>query len=129
MDWRTAEIYGYTFYSLRGWDILIRLVEGSVYDFVIAKDGVYKTVNVKVAKFFDKRGYQFSFSGASRGKKKPKRADIYLAWLPGEEMFVPVPGKSLGGPRSNSYRISFQQIRAAKERQRAFRLRQQQKRD
>ena len=114
MDWQTVEMLGYTYFSQKGFRILVPLVDNSGYDFVAEKDGVYKRVNVKVAGIKDPaRKNSWSISMASGSKKdldKDQKTDIYLAYVPPTGKFIELPGDFFKGSRSKSRCIPIKLI-------------------
>ncbi|WP_339200416.1 group I intron-associated PD-(D/E)XK endonuclease [Paenibacillus sp. FSL P2-0322] len=109
MNWETIELLGYSYYSSKGYSILIKLVSNSNYDFVAERDGTYIKVNVKRAGLKSKSiPTSWSISQASGSnplsktrENKPK-VDVYLVWLPHLEKFIELPGDFFEGANSKS---------------------------
>lgn len=82
-----------------GWRILLCINETKQYDFVIERDGEYRSVNVKQATRRNNRprGY---IIGAAGGVKRERGPDLYLVWLPRERRFLELPGDFLKGRSS-----------------------------
>ncbi|KKN85517.1 hypothetical protein LCGC14_0278400 [marine sediment metagenome] len=78
-NWQTVELTGYSYYSNKGYRILISLVTDHGYDFVAEKDGEFIRVNVKVAGLKAKtikNSWSISKGGALTTKSE---VDVYLA--------------------------------------------------
>lgn len=109
--WHTNELLGYAYYAEKGYRILVSLVDGKDYDFVIEKSGVFKRVNVKTAFLKDKKqDYSWAVSRASGSNiyklgNDGKNVDILLVWLPKDSRFIELPGNYLCGIKSKSKRI------------------------
>lgn len=96
MNWDTIELKGYSYYSEKGYRILIPLIHNNGYDFVAEKDGEFLRVNVKTAGPKDPSqgdSWAISKSGA-QGKES---CDIYLVWHPTDEKFIELDGNFLEG--------------------------------
>ncbi len=81
---------GYSYYSRRGYNILVKLVCNATYDLVIEKNGEFKTVNVKKA-HKNKSSWCISMTGRNSPAKKRQYADIYLCWISAYNRFVEFP--------------------------------------
>ncbi|KKM00295.1 hypothetical protein LCGC14_1805800, partial [marine sediment metagenome] len=83
MKWESVELRGYSYYSERGYRILVPLVDVSGYDFVAEKDGTFIRVNVKRAGLKSKDNpNSWSIARASGSFKVGKdvvNIDVYLA--------------------------------------------------
>ena len=105
MDWKTIEILGMTYYTKKGYKILVQLVDNDSFDFVILKGGKYLSVNVKKA-FKHKGRWCFSRSGGRGGTKiAPPAADIYLAWINPEGRFIAVTREQIPSVKTRLVRI------------------------
>ena len=98
--WQTAEALGLAFYIEKGYRVLTPLIEAHDYDFAIEKDGEIKTVNVKKA-YWDK-GWAISQTGARHGNGP---VDIYLAFLPVQQVFIELDGSFFSCVTSKSRKI------------------------
>jgi hypothetical protein len=92
---------GHAHYMQQGWRVLLSVYDTSCYDFVIERDGEYRSVNVKQAtRRKDRtRGYWIANAG---GLPRDIVPDLYLVWLPRERQFVELPGDHLKGRSSRS---------------------------
>jgi hypothetical protein len=110
LNWVTVELLGYSFYSNKGYRILIPLVKNNYYDFVAEKDNEFIRVNVKIAGLKDKNiphSWSINLSGGSHDVKEWRytNVDIFLAWIPTEERFIEVPSNIFAGSASKAKRI------------------------
>lgn len=109
MNWISIELSGYSYYSDKGYRILIPLVNNEGYDFVAEKNGEFVKVNVKTAHMKDKNqpeSWCISQSGGStRGHRKSIKCDIYLVWLPKANKFIELPGSFISTGNSKSKRL------------------------
>lgn len=88
LRWQTVEALGLAFYVEKGCRVLTPLIENKDYDFAIQEDdGEIKTVNVKKA-YWDS-GWSISRTGALTGNGP---VDIYLAFLPVQQVFIELDG-------------------------------------
>lgn len=88
-DWVSIELLGYTYYSKRGYRILVPLVINKGYDFIAEKEGEFIKVNVKSA---HKHGSNWCISTSMCETKQGTQCDIFLAWLPEKNKFIELPG-------------------------------------
>ncbi len=113
MDWKTVELLGYTYYSERGYRILIPLVSNEGYDFVAEKDGEYLRVNVKKAGLKDlsnPRSWSVSKASGANAKSthNPEKlpVDVFLAYIPApHNKFIVLPGDFFSGSNTKAKRI------------------------
>lgn len=95
-DWRTVEMMGYTYYSSKGYRILVSLVDNHIYNFVAEKSGKFLRINVVQAYLNHRdRPNSWAISRAASTLSKEdydatisEKLDIYLAWLPHQERFI-----------------------------------------
>lgn len=96
VDWRTIEISGYTYYSSKGYRILVSLANNTVYNFAIEKDGEFSRVHVTQA-FLKDRNKPNSWAASRTATTLSKSdyddnveqlIDIYLVWLPHQARFI-----------------------------------------
>ena len=107
MDWRTAELAGYQYYSAKGYRILVSLVHSDTYDFVAEKEGTFLKVNVKVAGLktpSNPNSWSISKSGSQKASVHYD-CDVYLVWLPHKEQFIELSGDFFDGTKSKSRQI------------------------
>lgn len=106
MDWKTVELSGYTYYSARGYRILIPLVSGEGFDFVAEKNNEYVRVNVKCAGIKTKKipdSWSISVaSGAGSKNIDEVKCDVFLVWLPAHNKFIEIGGDFFVGSKSKS---------------------------
>ena len=104
MNWKTIEMLGYSYYASKGYNILIKLVSNSHYDFVIEKNGNFKRVNVKLAGRKDpKRINSWAINTSGNYDKKKINAlavDLFLVWMPEHRKFITLPGDFFKGSKS-----------------------------
>jgi hypothetical protein len=109
MNWQTAELLGYAYYSKRGYRIFVALVRNDGYDFVAEKDGKFVRVNVKVAGLKDKtnpNSWSISqASGGANGHSTKAPCDVFLTYLPEQHQFIELPGSFLSAGNSKSRRL------------------------
>ena len=109
MDWKTTELRGYTYYSKKGYKILISLISSYAYDFVIEKEGKFTTVNVKHAGLKDKKdlnSWSIALGGGYNDFPVSKKVvDIYLVWLDSHNKFIEINGDFFIGSNSRCKRI------------------------
>lgn len=109
MNWQTVELLGYAHYSDMGCRVLVPLVRTDGYDFVVEKNGKFKSVNVKMAGLKDKNdanSWSISqASGSNAGHGKKVACDVFLVYLPAHERFVELPGSFLDSGNSKSRRV------------------------
>lgn len=109
MNWQTAELLGYAYYSERGYRVLVALVRNDGYDFVAEKDGAFVRVNVKVAGLKDKanpNSWSISqASGGANGHSIKVPCDVFLTYLPEQHRFIELPGSFLNAGNSKSRRL------------------------
>jgi len=107
VNWDSVELLGYSYYSSKGYQILVPLVHSCPYDFVAVKDGVYLKVNVKLAGLKDsshKNSWSISMaSGASKlGTSKHGEVDVFLVYMPSSSKFIELDGDFFNGSKSKS---------------------------
>lgn len=108
MDWQTAELAGYAFYSKRGYRIFVSLVRGDGYDFIAEKNGNFLRVNVKVAGLkykANKNSWSISQASGSRpnsSKQEKTKCDVFLAYLPPINDFIELTGDFFDNGNSKS---------------------------
>ena len=106
MNWRSIELNGYSYFSDKGYRILVPLVSGESYDFVAEKNGEFIRVNVKAAGLKSKRDLNsWSISAASGAGNKnlsEVKCDVYLVWLGFKSQFIELPGSFFIGSKSKS---------------------------
>lgn len=102
-----AELRAYAHYIEQGYRVLTDVIDTSVFDLVTYKNGVFRTVNVKLA---TPKGNGWSINkagstGAMTGTLPDP--DVYLAWLPEHERFIELPGNFFAstGPKTKSKTI------------------------
>ena len=100
LRWQTVEALGLAFYIEKGCRVLTPLIDNKDYDFAIEEDGEIKTVNVKKA-YWDK-GWAISKTGALTGNGP---VDIYLAFLPVQQVFIELHGSFFDCVSSKSRKI------------------------
>lgn len=115
MDWVTIELMGYTYFSSRGYRILVPLVKNDDYDFIVEKEGKFLRINVKTAYLRDKslpNSWSICMSSGAPGerfqdkkKRKSGTIDIYLAWIPPLNDFIELPGNFLNDVNSKARRV------------------------
>jgi hypothetical protein len=109
LNWETAEILGYSYFSNLGYRICVPIVRNDGYDFVVEKDGEFLRVNVKVAGLKDKsnpNSWAISqASGGSKGRSEKKKCDVFLVYLPHLSRFIEVEGSFLDTGNSKSKRL------------------------
>ena len=109
MNWQTAELLGYSYYSELGYRIFIPLVRNDGYDFVAELNGHFIKVNVKVAGLKDKSNLSsWSISQASGSTSKHSKkvvCDVFLTYLPAKKCFIELPGSFLAKGNSKARRI------------------------
>mgnify|MGYP006086448091 CR=1 FL=1 len=124
-DWKTIEMLGYSYYSSKGYNILISLVEGPSFDFVAEKNNEYLKVNVKVSGLKSKASKNSWSISVSSGPSIRHRntldvlaskghVDRYLVWLPHKNTFIELPGNFFEGARSKSKQIPKDLMAASK---------------
>lgn len=92
MKWQTVEALGLAFYVEKGYRVLTPLIEAHDYDFAIDKDSKIQTVNVKKAYYAS--GWAISKSGSNKADAK---VDIFLAFLPVQQVFIELDGSFFDG--------------------------------
>jgi hypothetical protein len=108
MDWQTAELSGYAYYSRLGYRIFVPLVSNQGYDFIAEKDGTFLRVNVKVAGLKDRASRTSwsisvaSGSNTSIGKRHDIKCDVFLVYLPATGNFIELPGSFFATGNSKS---------------------------
>jgi hypothetical protein len=108
--WKVAEMKGYAHYAEQGWRILVSVVDNTGYDFAIERDGVFKSVNVKVAgrkDLSEPDSWSVSQPGNRRDISMLTRVDILLVWMPEHERFIELPGEFLRGHKCRRIRRSL----------------------
>jgi hypothetical protein len=100
LRWQTVEALGLAFYIEKGCRVLTPLIDNKDYDFAIDEDGEIKTVNVKKA-YWD-RGWAISKTGSPNGNGP---VDIYLAFLPVQQVFIELHGSFFEGVKSRARKI------------------------
>jgi len=100
LRWQTVEALGLAFYIEKGCRVLTPLIDNKDYDFAIDEGGEIKTVNVKKA-YWD-RGWAISKTSAPNGNGP---VDIYLAFLPVEQVFIELHGSFFNDVRSRCRKI------------------------
>lgn len=100
LRWQTIEALGLAFYIEKGCRVLTPLIDNKDYDFAIDEDGEIKTVNVKKA-YWD-RGWAISKSGSLNGNGP---VDIYLAFLPVQQVFIELHGSFFEAVKSRARKI------------------------
>lgn len=91
---------GYTYYTAKGYRILLPILDQSHYDFVAEKQGEFIRVNVKLAKIeqhFKNGNTKYSIYSAGSRKRELVKADVLLSWLPDRGRFVEVPAEMMNG--------------------------------
>jgi hypothetical protein len=96
MDWLKCELDSYSFYSKKGFDILIPLGKSQPYDFVVLdSEGNCFRVNAKLAHIHNSN-YRINTASRIRDRSHlDKLVDIYLVWLPDRENFIEMDGSFL----------------------------------
>ena len=109
MDWKTIEMLGYTYYSNKGYTILVSLVTNYGYDFVAEKNGKFIRVNAKKACLRDKKKKN-SWSVSQEKNKYKNPVDTFLVWLPHLEKFIELPNDFFNNHESKIRRIPKEYI-------------------
>ena len=101
MDWKTVEILAYSHFAGQGYKILVPLACNDDYDFVIHKDGVFKTINAKLAGLKGKSPNSWSISNSTNFEK----VDILLIYMPKHAKFIEVKASLLNNNRQGHAKL------------------------